>query len=146
MTVTFYKTVPDEKCSFAVIVARSAGKWVFCKHKMRNTFEVPGGHRGDGETAEEAARRELYEETGAVHYDLYPLCGYSVLGKDAVIEEKEESFGMLFYAEIYEFEKELYSEIESVHLLDKLPQLSKWTYPLIQPKLVKRVIEADYVK
>lgn len=25
-------------------------KWVFCKHKERETYEVPGGHRESGET------------------------------------------------------------------------------------------------
>ena len=28
------------------------GKWVFCRHKERNTWEIPGGHREMGEAIE----------------------------------------------------------------------------------------------
>lgn len=47
--VKFYDTVNDELLKFAVIISRSNGKWVFCKHKERDTYEVPGGHREAGE-------------------------------------------------------------------------------------------------
>ena len=42
--VRFYDTVNDELLKFAVIISQSNGKWVFCKHKERDTYEVPGGH------------------------------------------------------------------------------------------------------
>lgn len=45
MKVNFYEEIEDSLLKFAVIVAKSAGKWVFCKHKDRNTLEIPGGHR-----------------------------------------------------------------------------------------------------
>lgn len=44
---------------------------------------------------------------------------------------------MLYFADIKVFEEELHSEIERIELFDGLP--CKWTYPLIQPKLLKRV-------
>ena len=54
MEVKFYDTVNDELLKFAVIISQSNGKWVFCKHKERDTYEVPGGHREAGEdTGEE---------------------------------------------------------------------------------------------
>lgn len=40
------------------------GKWVFCRHKDRDTYEIPGVHRESGETIFETAKRELMEETG----------------------------------------------------------------------------------
>ena len=64
MIVKFYDQVEDEKLKFAVIAARAEGKWVFCKHKARTTFEMPGGHREPGEPILDTARRELQEETG----------------------------------------------------------------------------------
>lgn len=82
---------------FAVIVAKSNGKWVFCKHKERTTFECPGGQRDEGEIIIEAAKRELYEETGAVEYTITPICAYSVYGLDGGINNSEETFGMLYY-------------------------------------------------
>ena len=43
LEVKFYDTVNDELLKFAVIISQSNGKWVFCKHKERDTYEVPGG-------------------------------------------------------------------------------------------------------
>ena len=131
--VRFYDEVQENLPKFAVIIARSGGKWVFCRHRERETFEVPGGHREEGEQAEGAARRELYEETGAVKFSLTPVCFYSVTMPDKF--DGTETFGALFYAEIEEFESELHSEIERIYLLDELPE--SWTYPLIQPKLIE---------
>ena len=59
--VRFYDQVDDALLRFAVIIAKTEGKWVFCKHRERETYELPGGHREAGEDILEAARRELYE-------------------------------------------------------------------------------------
>jgi 8-oxo-dGTP diphosphatase len=139
MEVKFYDNVDDDLLKFAVIISKSMGKWVFCKHKKRNTYEIPGGHREKGETIFETAKRELVEETGAIDFDIKPICVYSVTGKTRVNETGEESFGMLYFANIYSFEKELKSEIERIELFDELP--GEWTYPLIQPLLIAEYIQ-----
>ena len=136
--IDFYDNVDDEYIQFSVIVAKSFGKWVFCKHKERDTYEIPGGHRELGETALQTAMRELYEETGAIDYDIRKLCPYSAESVDGV-----KTYGMLYYADIIEFEKELHSEMERVELFDDLPTLEFWTYPLIQPALVDKFFEND---
>ena len=46
---------------------------------------------------------------------------------------------MLYYAEIFSFEKELHSEIEKVFFFDKLPL--NMTYPDIQPMMIEYAIE-----
>lgn len=135
LEIKFYEQVADELLKFAVIIAKTEGKWVFCKHKERSTYEVPGGHRETGETIFDAAQRELREETGAVDFEIRPVCVYSVKGKTRINErEEDESFGMLFVAEIASFE-ELHSEIEKILITDTL--VENWTYPLIQPKLLE---------
>lgn len=134
MEVKFYDTANDELLKFAVIVSKSDGKWVFCKHKERDTYECPGGHREAGENIDNTAKRELYEETGAIDYTITPVCVYSVTSND---DNLTETFGMLYYADIKSFENELHSEIEKIDLFDELP--SKWTYPLIQPLLIKEI-------
>ena len=41
MEVKFYDTVDDSLLKFVVIISQSNGKWVLCKHKERDTYEVP---------------------------------------------------------------------------------------------------------
>ena len=129
--VRFYLEADDRLLKFAVIVARYQGQWVFCKHRKRNTYECPGGHREPGEPVDQAAARELYEETGAKDYRLAPVCSYSVYQP----ESGEESYGMLYFAEIQtlgplpaEF------EMERIELFTEPP--ANWTYPEIQPQLL----------
>lgn len=43
LEVKFYDSVDDSLLKFAVIISQSNGKWVVCKHKERDTYEVPGG-------------------------------------------------------------------------------------------------------
>ena len=142
--VNFYEQVEDGLLKFAVIISKTEGKWVFCKHKERDTYEVPGGHRETGETILETAKRELREETGAIDFDIKPVCVYSVKGKTRVNENiDDESFGMLFVADIISFEKELHSEIERIVITDQL--VDNWTYPLIQPKLLEEAEKKGYL-
>ncbi|MDF2473300.1 MAG: hydrolase [Anaerocolumna sp.] len=70
INVSFYNEneIQDELLKFAVIAARYQEKWIFCRHKERVTWEIPGGHREVGEDILDTARRELYEETGAIYF------------------------------------------------------------------------------
>ena len=131
--IKFYDQVPDELLKFVVIIAKHNGKWVFCKHKEQETLEIPGGHREPGEDIFTTAKRELYEETGALDYDIKPVYVSSVTAPWNF--DGKETFGMLYCAEIRSFEKELHNEIETIVLREKLPE--NWTYPDIQPALLE---------
>lgn len=141
MIVSFYEEAKDSLLKFAVIIARTNGKYVFCKHRSRDTLEVPGGHREAGETILETARRELYEETGAVEYRIEPICVYAVTAKDD--PDGQKTFGMLYFAEIVSFEEELHSEIEKIVVTEEYPE--HWTYPKIQPKLLSEAQRRGYL-
>ena len=73
-----------------------------------------------------------------------PVCVYSVKGKTRENETlNDETFGMLFVADIISFEKELHSEIEKILITDDL--VEHWTYPLIQPKLIEEAKNRGYL-
>ena len=143
MEVKFYDEMKDELIQFVVIIAFYHGKFVFCKHKDRMTYEFPGGHREDGESCLDAAKRELYEETGAKVFEMIPLGSYSVKGKTRVNPEGNESFGRLYAARITSLGEELEYEIESLLITDEWPDT--WTYPEIQPVLFKYVEQSSAV-
>ena len=141
--VNFYDEIADDLLKFAVIISKTEGRWVFCRHRERDTYEVPGGHRELGETIFETAKRELQEETGAVEFAIEPICVYSVTGKTKVNKtDVDTSYGMLYYADIFSFE-ELHSEIEEILITD-LP-VENWTYPLIQPKLLEEAKRRGFI-
>lgn len=133
--VTFYELheIEDFRLKFAVIVTKTeSGKWVFCKHQNRDTWECPGGHREPGEEITKTAKRELHEETGAIEYTIDSVCIYSVKSENNF--GGEETFGLLCFAQVKSFEPELHSEIEKTIITDTLPE--NWTYPNIQPHLI----------
>lgn len=130
LVIDFYdeQAVDDALLGFAVIVAKHGGKWVFCRHKERRTYELPGGHREAGEAIMETARRELHEETGAVDYAIRLICAY------AITSDTASSCGMLFAADIKRFEA-LPPDMEMAEIIfcDAMPE--QLTYPQIQPVL-----------
>jgi 8-oxo-dGTP diphosphatase len=125
---------PDIKLTYSVIGAIFKGKWVFVRHHKRSTFEIPGGHIEKGETSFQAAERELMEETGAINFDLFCICTYSVT------KTGETGYGRLYFADITEIsdipDK---SEIAEVILSDTLPE--NLTHPFIQPQLFRKILE-----
>ena len=127
--VTFKKIneIDDSLLTFSVIITKFQKKYVLVKHKKRTTLEFPGGKREINEDILECAKRELYEETGALNYTIYPLCVYVV--------SKTNTYGLLCEAEIVELGNLPDSEIEKVVLLDTFP--NNWTYPDIQPYLLQ---------
>lgn len=91
-------------------------KWLLTKHKTRG-FEFPGGNVEPGETAAEAAVREVLEETGGIVKELHYIAQYKVLGRaDTIVKN-------VYFAEIDRLERqETYYETNGPLLLGKLPE------------------------
>ena len=128
--------VSDKELKFAVIVSKYNGKFVYVRHKKRDTWEVPGGHRELNEDINDTAARELKEETGAVKFYIKPICDY-LCDYSLERENDDKSYGRLYYAEIQGLGELPNLEIGEVTLFDHMPD--KLTYPKIQPVLINEV-------
>jgi len=117
---------------YADIVSLHKGKWVFSKHKERTTWETQGGHIEKGETPLEAAKRELFEEAGAVDFDIEPLCDYSVSG--TFNGRDITGNGQAYFAVVHSLSDiPAESVMERVCLFDSLPD--ELTYPTVMRDL-----------
>lgn len=133
--ISFYENgaTLDEKLTFAVISSVSKGKFVYVRHKERQTWEIPGGRREAGETIDETAARELIEETGAKQFMIKAVCECSFVINGSL------RYGRLYYSEILELGELPDLEIEEVKLFENIP--TNLTYPEIQPVLHQKAIE-----
>lgn len=125
---------PYVKLTYSVISARYKDKWLFVRHHKRSTFEIAGGHIEEGESPDEAASRELEEETGAIRFNIVCISTYSVK------KDGETGWGRLYFADVFEIGPipDL-SEIQEVVMLDNIPDHP--THPDIQPHLFRRTLE-----
>lgn len=113
---------------YVVVLSKYNGKILLSRHRKRTTWETQGGHIEEGETPLDAAKRELYEESGALEFEIKPLCDYW-----AGTEESQGSGGMVFTAEIRELGPIPESEMAEVKEFDVLPE--NLSYPAITPVL-----------
>ena len=141
VTLKFHDAAAESLPRIAIIIAKAGGKWILCKNRARGRYELPGGHRESGESILETAKRELREETGAVEFTIRPVCAYSVIAPEDF--GGEETFGMLYYAEVTALDPTLHHEIESILLADEPPQ--NWSYPLIYPRLIEEAQRRGFV-
>jgi len=133
--VIFYDPLftPDIRLTYSVIAAKYGDKWIYVRHHRRNTWEIPGGHIEENETSDDAAKRELMEETGAADFKIECVATYSVL------KDGKRGFGRLYLADISKLGPVPdISEIAEIKILDSLPE--NLTHPDIQPHLFKKVI------
>ena len=133
--INFYKpgSIENEQLKYAVIISGFNGKWIFVRHRDRITWEVPGGHREPGEDIAVTARRELYEESGAVKFNIFEVSDYSVESGTEI------GFGRLFLAEVEKLDVLPQSEIAEIRLFDDIPD--NLTYPEIQKVLFKHILD-----
>ena len=111
---------------WADIISFHNSKWIFSKHKKRTTWETQGGHIETRETPLEAAKRELFEEAGAIDFDIEPLCDYWAGG--TINSVYITGCGQAFLANVRTLSDiPSQSEMEKICLFDSPP--SNLTYP-----------------
>lgn len=123
-----------DNIKYVCIEAKYKNKWILGLHSQRETWECSGGHVEENETALDAAKRELIEETGALDFTITPLWDYQVLDNEGNIYNN----GRVYYAEVTSFtslpknsemkeigffleipEKTTYNRVEMIHMLIK---------------------------
>jgi 8-oxo-dGTP diphosphatase len=66
-----------EKAEHVLVICKFENRWLLTNHKIRG-WEFPGGKVEKGESLEEAAYREVWEETGASLKNLIVIGSYKV--------------------------------------------------------------------
>lgn len=124
-----YKVGALKTYKYVVVLSEYEGKILLSRHKERTTWETQGGHVEPGETPLQAAKRELYEESGATDFYITPICDYWAGTED----ESRGANGMVFKAIIHKLDEIPDSEMAEVKQFDELPE--NLTYPGITPVL-----------
>lgn len=118
-----------EEYKYVVVLSEYNSKIVLSRHKERTTWETQGGHIEQGETPLDATKRELYEESGAIDFEIKPLCDYRAWNE----ETGHGANGVVFHAVIHKFGAMPDSEMAEIHEFAELPE--NLTYPAITPVL-----------
>ena len=117
--LSFEKDYFSDNTKHVWVICKLNGNWLLTRHEDRG-IEFPGGKVEEGETADEAAVREVYEETGGVVETLLKIGQYKVTAKHDIVIKN------IYFAEISELvEKEHYFETNGPVLLKELPQKIK---------------------
>ncbi|MEC5424886.1 nucleoside triphosphatase YtkD [Virgibacillus sp. C22-A2] len=102
------------------VICRYKDRWLLTKHKERG-LEFPGGKVEEGETAKQAALREVKEETGGSVDNLHYVGQYFVSGKS------ENVIKNVYYAKIDKLvQQKSYFETEGPVLLESIPENIKY--------------------
>ena len=118
-----------EHPKYVVVLSHYEGKTLLSRHKKRTTWETQGGHIEPGETPTDAAKRELYEESGAVDFTITPLFDYEAG------DSLGSATGVVFRADIKSLAAIPDSEMAEVGTFNVLPE--NLTYPNITPHLFR---------
>ena len=133
MKCTAYETGFLKDYKYVVTFANFEGKWILCNHKSRSTWETSGGHIETGETPLDAAKRELFEETGSIDFSIRPVCDYWACDEPHETENIGWANGQVFLAVVDKIGELPESEMRKIDLFEELP--ANLTYPDITAEI-----------
>lgn len=133
--------------SFVIVFSVYDGKVLLSRKRGKCSWELQGGHIENGETPINAAKRELFEESGVLDINMVPLFDYRTYEVDSHNSEKNIKEpdlgkpgrnGIVFFANVLCLGVLPKSEIEEICLWDYLPD--NLTYPEITSLLYQQLI------
>lgn len=131
ISIEFYlpETLDLSQLTYVIIGARENENWIFVRNRARNSWELPAGHIEKEESALEAAKRELYEETGTIDANIIPIHDYRV-----TIDGKTR-YGRIFFAKVENRSQLPETEISEIVLSQKSPEPA--TYPYAHRRFIE---------
>ncbi len=137
VSLTFARNSFSKEARHVLVICKFYDQWLLTKHKKRG-FEFPGGKREEGESLQEAARREVEEETGAI------LKSLEYLGEYQVQDEQNSFVKAVFYGEVESLQSKMdYLETNGPVLVsgDLLSLRMEDSYSFImKDKVIEKVI------
>lgn len=114
----YFEQRPTVQCGHVLVLVKQQDKWLCTIHKRRGV-EFPGGKVEAGETIEQAAIREVAEETGVIitnpqwfaYYEVHdtiPFCKtvcIAELSSQGPVPNDDETIGKLWLTEQQIFEQ-----------------------------------------
>lgn len=138
--LSFEKNFFPIKSRHILVISQYKGEWILTKHSKRG-LEFPGGKVEAGESLLDAARREVYEETGAhvkelewfaeyMVYSAKPFCKTVFIGVADKVDHIQllETEGIVLLGEL-ELNKDfsfLMKDAGMIKIIEKVKQLGKW--------------------
>ena len=112
---------------FVVVCSFYEGRMLLSYHSGHQSWETQGGHIEPGETPEEAAKRELYEESGVNNAEILPVCDYFAYDSEG------SSNGRVYAGIIHQLGQLPPNEMSRIQAFYDFPE--NLTYPFVTPIL-----------
>lgn len=126
------KRLKETDISFCVIIAFYKKSVVLIKKSNLSTFECPCGYKKKNETTLKAAKRVLFEKTGAKDF----VIRYKGIYPDI---SKGEEYGKYYYADIKSFDRLKGSAADEMRCFNLLPPDELFSYPQINKMLINQI-------
>lgn len=130
--LTFQKGAIPLESRHVLVISKFKGQWLLTEHSERG-LEFPGGKAESGESLEDAAVREVFEETGAVAEELEWFAEY-------LVEAAKPFSKTVFIARISSIEKIELMETKGAVLVDRLEPDSSYSF-LMKDEGMKEIME-----